>query len=718
MGFFKRRRNVGSMDNFLNDASAMVPRYSSPPARNTTEWMEAFGKNPRLAPIDKIAGDLSYATGKLYRLDRDGNRSEIARHPLLELLKRPNPLVEMTASAMWKLLQEYLLLKGEAYLLIERYPDGMPAELWPIPVQWVQQTPYLGFPFYTIRTTGGMVMQVPVDDVFLMKDLNPLDPYRRGLGQAEAVADEAELDEYAAKFQKQFFYNGATPDTVVILPGTDDKQVIRFREKWNEKFRGFMQSHGVAVLSGPKDGMQPTVAKLADNMKDMDMVNGRTFTRDAIMEHFGMPREIMGITQNSNRATADAAQYIYAKNVLWPRLMQRQDAINIQLIPCYGDDLVWEYDDIIPKDEAFYKAVAMEGWGNGLLTRNQALWLMKQETNEQGDIYKINFTDMFVYEDEDLVQMSSQAAGIQYGQDISPLGDGQGQIEIFPEEGDPDDNEIVLHKAREMKNRELQAASWSLEVVRQGQGRKFEAAISKYLRGQAGKIESALRGKQKAEGDIWEQLNMSKEEYEALTPAQREQLAAQFADSLMDWGKEGEVLENLLAPLWKETYSKGAEQTRGLYRLNGIQQPSLVSVARLRGGQRITQITQTTKDTIRQVIVAGLEEGKNRQTLTEEIAKVMNTSDTRARLIAAQECNTSLLAGNFDMAKYGGFQHKTWHITDPLKARDTHRKLNGKTVRIDEPFITALGNKLMMPCDPDCNKAEETVNCHCFLTYS
>lgn len=45
-------------------------------------------------------------------------------------------------------------------------------------------------------------MNVSMEDMFTMKDLNPVDPYRRGLGQAEAVADEAELDEYAAKFQK------------------------------------------------------------------------------------------------------------------------------------------------------------------------------------------------------------------------------------------------------------------------------------------------------------------------------------------------------------------------------------------------------------------------------------------------------------------------------------------------------------------------------------
>lgn len=86
--------------------------------------MEAFGKNPRLAPIDKIAGDLSYAKGKLFRIDVDGTRTEITKHPFLDLMKNPNPLVEFTASALWKLFQEYLLLKGEAYFVIERYSDG------------------------------------------------------------------------------------------------------------------------------------------------------------------------------------------------------------------------------------------------------------------------------------------------------------------------------------------------------------------------------------------------------------------------------------------------------------------------------------------------------------------------------------------------------------------------------------------------------------------
>ena len=87
------------------------------------------------------------------------------------------------------------------------------------------------------------MMNVSVDDMFVMRDLKPLDPYRRGLGQAEALADEVETDEYAAKFQKKFFYNDATPGIVISMPGANDDQQTRFLAKWDERLRGPNKSH-------------------------------------------------------------------------------------------------------------------------------------------------------------------------------------------------------------------------------------------------------------------------------------------------------------------------------------------------------------------------------------------------------------------------------------------------------------------------------------------
>lgn len=696
----------------------MYPRWTTPPDRNSSEWLQSFGENPRLSVVDKIASDLSYIPGKLYRIGEDGERQEVTSHPFLDFMDQPNPLYEMTSSAIWRLQAIFLMLKGEGYFIIERYSDGTPAELWPVPTHWVQMTPYQGNPFYQVRTTDGYMMNVSVDDMFVMRDLKPLDPYRRGLGQAEALADEVETDEYAAKFQKKFFYNDATPGIVISMPGANDDQQTRFLAKWDERLRGPNKSHRPITIGGPP-GSPAAVTKLADNMKDMDMINGRTFTRDAVLEHFGVPREIMGITQNSNRATADAAQYIYAKNVLTPKLKNRQDAINRQLLPAYGEDLEWEFDDIIPHDQEFEKAVALDGWNDGLLTKNEAREKLGMEPAKNGDIYKMNFADLFLDETEDPVEVSSASANLQFAEGDPPLDEGRNQIEIDPTDLTDQEEDKILQRAVEIKARRIKAAGRSLEQVRKTQERKFEQSMKRYFKDQADHIRKSLKGTKKAaDSDVWDAIGITQEEFQALPKTEQQELTMKFVTGLLNWEEEENILKSILTPLWAETYDKGTENVINTYRIPGINRPELTATARLRGGQRVTKVTKTTKEQIARIVTEGLETGKSHQELSDEIMNEMNTTSARARTIAAQECNTSLQAGSFDMAKRCQFKTKTWHVTNINKARDTHRELNGKTIPFSEPFVTSKGHKLMMPCDPDCNAAEETVNCHCFLTYS
>lgn len=557
-------------------------------------------------------------------------------------------------------------------------------------------------------------MEVSVDDMFIMKDLNPLNPYERGLGQAEALADEVEIDEYASKFQKKFFYNDATPDLLISMPGSTDDQQNSFLAKWRQRFQGVKNSHGVATIGGRTDA-PASVIKLSDNMKDLDMVNGRQFIRDSVMEHFGMPREIMGITQNSNRATAEAAQYIYAFNVLTPKIKNRQDAVNKQLLPAYGENLLWEYDDIIPKDKEFEKGIASEGWNNGMLTLDESREKIGMPPAKKGKIYKTNFADMFLEEDEDRVALSSQTANLQYMSEPEPLDGDRNKIELLSYD---EEEKRILQRAEEIKERKNMQAAREIDNIRRQQSHKFEMSVGKYLDRQSEEIRKKLSGTKKADEDIWEKLGMTQEEFQKLPKEKQIELTMQFVQSMTDWKREEDILASLLAPLWQETYDKGADQVRNTYRLQSIQRPELSATARLQGGQRVTRVTQTTKENIARIVADGLESGKSNQAIADEIEISMNTTSGRARIIAAQECNTSLQAGNFDMAGKGGFGNKTWHITNVNKARDTHRELNGKTIPLSDPFVTSKGNKLMMPCDPNCNVPEEIVNCHCFLTYS
>lgn len=266
-----------------------------------------------------------------------------------------------------------------------------------MPPYWVKMTPYLGSPTYQILSPSGLTMDVPVDDMFVMKQLNPLDPFLRGLGVAESIADEVEIDEYAAKFQKRFFYNDAEPSLVFLMPDADKDQSDAFMARWNQKHRGVENSHKAAALTGNVD----VKAFGSSDTRELGFTESRIAMRDAVLEHFGVPREIMGITENSNRATADAAQYIYAKNVLTPRIQAREEAINKQLLPMFGDGLVWRFDPVVPYDQDFNKAKALDAYNAGLITKNEARELLDLPDTKGGDVFKVSINDLFLTESDD-----------------------------------------------------------------------------------------------------------------------------------------------------------------------------------------------------------------------------------------------------------------------------------------------------------------------------
>ena len=68
MPLFNRRRQLPSDQFSRAEGNAMIPRWTRPPERNTYDWIKMFSKSPRLAVVERIASDLSFATGKLYVL--------------------------------------------------------------------------------------------------------------------------------------------------------------------------------------------------------------------------------------------------------------------------------------------------------------------------------------------------------------------------------------------------------------------------------------------------------------------------------------------------------------------------------------------------------------------------------------------------------------------------------------------------------------------------
>lgn len=726
-----RRRSMRSQ--YINrDTENFVSRWARPPSKNTAEWLDMFSKSPRLAVVDRIASDLANVGGRLLRVNPDGTETEITEHPFLDFMARPNPLYEMTSSAIWRLHEIYLLLVGESFFLIERDERDRPIELWNVPPHWVKMTPYMGSPGYMITSPGGLTMTVPVDDMFVMKQLNPLDPFARGLGSAESIADEVEIDEYAAKFQKRFFYNDATPPVVFAMPDATDEQREAFMARWNKRHKGVENSHKAAALSG-----NVTIHELGKGEgKNLGFIESRVAMRDAVLEHFGMPREIMGITENSNRSTADAAQYIYAKNVLTPRLKNREEAINNQLLPLFGCDLIWRFDPVIPYDKEFDKGKAIDGWNEGLLTKNEARALLDLDAVDGGDIFKAGSGDLFLRSTDDAAAITQAAQQPPEPVAEQPVTDkSQGPtLGLMPAATEStidspnvsDFGDVYFdRKAKQRVN--ISEMLRREDKLTEDDALLFERAVTQHFNEQQAAIAKAIGLTEKALPDALSELEpyllpdgtFDPELWAVLSETEQRQLTAAISAGLLNWDAEAKKLTDTFRPLWKKAYDDGAALAEDAYGIFGIDKPEFVTPARINGGKRVVGIQQTTQKAIADIIAAGIANGTSQTELKKAIQSEMGTTKSRAKLIARQETATALATGQFDMMRSAGAKTKTWHHRDQRDPRDgtngkvNHVILEGETVPIDGVF----SNGLRYPRDPDDGRPEQLINCRCYLTY-
>ena len=398
------------------------------------------------------------------------------------------------------------------------------------------------------------------------------------------------------------------------------------------------------------------------------------------------------------------SQYIYAKNVLTPRIKMREQAINTQLLPLFGDGLIWRYNPVIPYDKDFDKTKALEAYNAGIITRNEARRLIDLPDIKDGDVFKVSVNDLFLKETDNPAEVSQLLL--------------QKDTTKFPEENYEEKSKQI--DASDMFEKESKAIQENTLL--------FELAAEKYFVNQQITIEKALGLTEKAkQSSVFSSLSkyllpdgtFNQELWTTLSETEQQHLAEGIASGLLDWDKEVEKLIELLYPLWEKTYDDGAAINKESYKLFDIERPEFVSAAKINGGKRIVGIQQTTKNKIAEIIVRGVSGGISQVTLKKMIQKEMqNSSKSRVKLIARQETMTALATGQFDMMKSAGAKTKTWHHRPQKNPRDgshgpNHIALEGETVDIDAKF----SNGLRFPKDPHDARPEEVINCRCYLTY-
>lgn len=356
--------------------SAMMSQTSSPLPRHAAQLIEAYGATPSLrSVVGKIASSTASTAWHLYAqrgatrtravrnlplqragwagrekglndLSADKELEEIVEHPFLSILHAPNDM--MTGLAAREVMQVHLELAGEAFMVVFRNNQGAPNSAIVLSPTSVTDLPSESDPTFKVKLGYDKVWSIPVTEVLWFRTVNPADLYGRGSGFAAALADELDIAEYSAKQISSFFWNQAMPNFIVSVDGAGKAGLKRAQKEWEQSHQGFAKSYRAKWTSGKLD-----VKRLDTSFRDMNIVELRKHSRDVIAQTWGVPPEILGIVENSNRATITAAEYIYAQQVLCPRLEAARETMQRFVEREYDDRLILHYDSPVPSDKDF-----------------------------------------------------------------------------------------------------------------------------------------------------------------------------------------------------------------------------------------------------------------------------------------------------------------------------------------------------------------------------
>lgn len=334
-----------------------------------------------------IADDCSAVRLKLMHKMADGDEEEVYSHEVLDLLDDPNMVI--TAKQLWNLYYSYLNLTGEAYILkLDQKGNPLtdksklPSALFPLPSHLCE------FHIGERDWNDSYVMfngdKYPISAI--LRDINP-DPENiyQGMSIVRKASLTVDTDIQMKRWNNKLFKNGARPGVVVEVPDQlKDDAYNRLKQQFDEQYRGVGNAFNRVILEGG--------AKMSPFMmttQDLDFLESKRFTRDEILAMFKVSGSNLGITEDVNRANAEAQDYAYAKRCIKPRLEQFIDFMNKRLLrPIYGGEFILSYEDPVPENAEMRLQEAQAGV-NSWLTIDEVRDMYGREALPNGDGNKL-----------------------------------------------------------------------------------------------------------------------------------------------------------------------------------------------------------------------------------------------------------------------------------------------------------------------------------------
>jgi len=414
----------------------------------------------------------------------------------------------------------------------------------------------------------------------------------------------------------------------------------------------------------------------------MAYIQSKNINRDTILGIFRVPKSILGLVEDVNRANAEASEYTFALRNIQPKLKRFEQKINEQIMPLYkqsGSNYLYvEFENVVPEDRALETVERTARLNTGMSTINEEREAQGLEPVEWGSV--------------PLLPMNLIPFGSEQPEETP---DAPAAENTPPEEEQP---EQVEENAQGSRLKALKyfsrARVWTIyKAGFEALTKAFEADMKKLFIAQ--------------EKDVLNNLEASGKGF-------KKGAADEILFDMQEWEKKfiavaGVDIDN--------TYSAGIKHGKKLINEKvdyDISNPAAQKWLKEKKFKFSFNTNTTTRDQLRGELNEGLAEGETTKQLAARVQKVFNFAQTyRSTRIARTEVSDAENKGILDVwNKAGSVEYKEWlHGGGGFTPRPEHQAMSGEQVKMDELF----SNGLLYAGDQSADKPEEVCNCTCTI---
>jgi HK97 family phage portal protein len=591
----------------------------------------------------------------------------------------------MSPSQLWEATSAWINCRGECIWMLERETAGIPKNIFVVdPENW----------FHTLNKKGTEITmwyyKPPDSEKKIPYRINEIVHFRawnkwnqwRGMNPLIAQDENIEQDYHANVSNTKLVKNNSVPLGIIsseqVLNADQAEELVK---RWEAAHKGSSKAHKVAVT-----GRGAKYERIGLMPSEMQYIEMRKWNRNSILARYGIPPILLGVkddmTPLSGSDTKEQSKSFWHKKLM-PDLKFIEDVLKSKFFPQYGVKLEGKFNtDNIDELQTDLKQKVEYA---------EKLWNIGFTANEINEKLELGFEDKpwrdSWWKQEMIEEIGDDYREVEENQPVPPA---------------PPPNPFFQPQEESKK-----VPSWLVGFILTSEN-KWEGMIISY--------------RAKLKTWLFEIRNWYLEEYTGELVERSKDVSTTYERFIM-WAEATEKLKTITEVFYERALGQVAADLKVLYKRTGwdieftIEQiadnPTIQKMVQDRLFNTLPQISKNIDVRMAKLIdKAGLE-GWTKDQLRDAIKGSYTDIGGQADTIARTELNVIKDGAKQQSYIDKGIEKQTWiHYGGGKEDRWFHITMDNMTVRIDEPFVSGLGNTLMYPHDPAA-PAEEVVNCRC-----